>query len=61
MSYAELNCISNFTFLKGASHADELIARAAELGLSAIAIAETVRKLPLTRKHVRAMAIFAVC
>ena len=41
MSYAELNCMSNFTFLTGASHAEELVARAEELGLSALAIADT--------------------
>ncbi|MGD8680811.1 MAG: DNA polymerase III subunit alpha, partial [Lysobacterales bacterium] len=38
--YAELACISNFTFLAGASHPQELVARAAELGYSAIAIAD---------------------
>jgi len=41
VSYAELNCISNFTFLTGASHADELVARAKKLGLSGLAIADT--------------------
>ena len=41
MSYAELNGMSNFTFLTGASHAEELVARAEELGLSALAIADT--------------------
>lgn len=40
MSYAELCSISNFTFLKGASHPEELVTRAAELGLSAIAITD---------------------
>jgi error-prone DNA polymerase len=38
--YAELACTSNFTFLTGASHPQELIARAAELGYHAIAIAD---------------------
>ncbi|WP_298934540.1 error-prone DNA polymerase [uncultured Ruegeria sp.] len=38
--YAELCVISNFTFLTGASHPEELIVRAAELGLSAIAITD---------------------
>lgn len=54
MSYAELNCISNFTFLKGASHADELIARAAELGVSAIAIADTNTFAGIVRGHAAA-------
>jgi error-prone DNA polymerase len=39
-SYAELACTSNFTFLTGASHPQELVARAAELGYSAIAITD---------------------
>lgn len=38
--YAELCVTSNFTFLTGASHPEELITRAAELGLSAIAITD---------------------
>ncbi|MBK4214405.1 error-prone DNA polymerase [Paracoccus caeni] len=38
--YAELGVTTNFTFLTGASHPDEMIARAAELGLSAIAITD---------------------
>ncbi|MDD8022513.1 MAG: error-prone DNA polymerase [Paracoccaceae bacterium] len=38
--YAELCVTSNFTFLTGASHPEELILRAAELGLDAIAITD---------------------
>lgn len=40
MRYAELCTTSNFTFLKGASHPEELVTRAAELELSAIAITD---------------------
>lgn len=40
MSYAELCVTSNFTFLTGASHPEELVLRAAELGLAAIAITD---------------------
>ena len=40
MSYAELATTSNFTFLRGASHPEELVTRAAELGLQAIAITD---------------------
>ncbi|WP_241648321.1 error-prone DNA polymerase [Paenirhodobacter populi] len=38
--YAELCVTSNFTFLTGASHPEELVLRAAELGLGAIAITD---------------------
>jgi error-prone DNA polymerase len=38
--YAELHCRSNFSFLEGASHPEELVARGIELGLSAIALAD---------------------
>ena len=38
--YAELCCTSNFTFLRGASHPEELITRAASLGLTAVAITD---------------------
>lgn len=38
--YAELCVTSNFTFLKGASHPEELVTRAAEFGLTAIAITD---------------------
>ncbi|MFN3273753.1 MAG: error-prone DNA polymerase [Paracoccus sp. (in: a-proteobacteria)] len=40
MSYAELCVTSNFTFLTGASHPEELIVRAAELGLKAVAVTD---------------------
>ena len=40
MSYSELCVTTNFTFLTGASHPEEMITRAAELGLSAIAITD---------------------
>ncbi len=40
ISYAELCVTTNFTFLTGASHPEELATRAAELGLSAIAITD---------------------
>ncbi len=38
--YAELGVTSNFTFLHGASHPEELVTRAAELGLVSIAITD---------------------
>lgn len=39
-AYAELCVTSNFTFLTGASHPEELVLRAAELGIAAIAITD---------------------
>ncbi|PJE37401.1 error-prone DNA polymerase [Pseudooceanicola lipolyticus] len=39
-AYAELCVTTNFTFLTGASHPEELVVRAAELGLAAIAITD---------------------
>lgn len=41
MPYAELDITSNFTFLTGASHPDELVSRAKELGLDTVGIADT--------------------
>jgi error-prone DNA polymerase len=38
--YAELHCKTNFSFLEGASHPDELVSRAAELSYSALAITD---------------------
>ena len=38
--YAELRCRSCFSFLEGGSHPEELVARAAELGLSALALGD---------------------
>ncbi|GAA5150257.1 error-prone DNA polymerase [Pseudonocardia eucalypti] len=38
--YAELHCHSNFSFLDGASHPEELVAQAARLGLEAIALTD---------------------
>jgi error-prone DNA polymerase len=49
--YAELDCVSNFSFLRGASHPDELIFRAAELGYRAIAIADVNTLAGIVRAH----------
>jgi len=53
-SYAELHCISNFTFLRGASHPEELIRRAAALGYSALAISDECSLAGIVRAHVAA-------
>ena len=38
--YAELHCLSNFSFQRGASHPKELVARAAQLGYQALALTD---------------------
>ena len=38
--YAELRCLSNFSFLRGASHPDELVQRAHALGYRALALTD---------------------
>src|SRR5579862_5157740 len=40
MAYAELHCHTNFSFLDGASGADELVERTIELGLSGLAVTD---------------------
>ena len=50
-AYAELHCRSNFSFLTGASHPGELVARAAELGYEAIAITDECSVAGIVRAH----------
>jgi len=52
--YAELHCISNFTFLRGASHPEELVERATALGYSALAITDECSVAGAVRAHVAA-------
>ncbi|HEY3699067.1 MAG TPA: PHP domain-containing protein, partial [Spongiibacteraceae bacterium] len=40
MPYAELHCLTNFSFLRGASHAHELVEQAKNSGYAAIAITD---------------------
>ncbi|PRZ56371.1 DnaE-like error-prone DNA polymerase [Paraburkholderia fungorum] len=53
-AYAELHCASNFSFLRGASHAEELATRAAQLGYSALAITDECSLAGVVRAHVAA-------
>src|SRR6266513_418142 len=39
-AYAELHCHTNFSFLDGASHPEELVEEAARLGLEALAVTD---------------------
>jgi error-prone DNA polymerase len=56
-AYAELRCKSNFSFLRGASHPEELVARAAELRLSALAITDVDGLHGAVRAHAEARRI----
>ena len=53
-AYAELFCFSNFTFLHGASHAEELVTRAAQLGYAGLAVTDECSLAGVVRAHVAA-------
>ncbi|MCE2747317.1 MAG: error-prone DNA polymerase [Rhodobacter sp.] len=57
MRFAELSVTSNFTFLTGASHPEEMMRRAADLGLPALAIADDNSVAGIVRAHVEAREI----
>ena len=52
--YAELHCLSSFSFLRGASGAEELVERAAQLGYAALAITDECSVAGVVRAHVAA-------
>ncbi len=49
--YAELHALSNFTFLRGASHPEELVEAAAKLGYDALAITDECSMSGIVRAH----------
>src|SRR3954452_21971371 len=49
--YAELHCLSNFSFQRGASHPQELVQRAHELGYTALAITDECSVAGVVRAH----------
>src|SRR5688500_133757 len=51
VAYAELDVTTNFSFLRGASHPDEMVFRAAELGYRAIAITDRNSLAGVVRAH----------
>lgn len=55
--FAELHCISNFTFLRGASRPEELVVRASELGYEALAITDECSFAGVVKAHVAAKAV----
>ena len=53
-AYAELHCLSNFSFLRGASHPEELVERAASQGYSALALTDECTLAGVVRAHLAA-------
>jgi error-prone DNA polymerase len=53
-AYAELHAISNFTFLRGASHPEELVTRAQQLAYSALALTDECSLAGIVRAHIAA-------
>jgi len=56
VEYAELHTTTNFSFLRGASHAHELVGTAAKLGHRAIAVTDRNTLAGIVRAHVAAKA-----
>jgi error-prone DNA polymerase len=56
MSYTELQVTSNFSFLRGASHPEEIVQQAAELGYTKVAITDRNTLAGIVRAHVAAKA-----
>jgi error-prone DNA polymerase len=54
--YAELHALSNFTFLRGASHPEELVETAATLGYEALAMTDECSMSGIVRAHSAAQA-----
>ena len=50
-AYAELHCLTNFSFQRGASHPGELVERAHELGYAALAITDECSVAGVVRAH----------
>ncbi|WP_019021929.1 error-prone DNA polymerase [Thioalkalivibrio sp. ALE23] len=50
-AFAELTALSNFSFLRGASHPEELVERAAALGYRALALTDIASLAGLVRAH----------
>ncbi len=53
-AFAELWCLSNFSFLRGASKPEELVARAKHLGYAALALSDECSMAGMVRAHVAA-------
>lgn len=53
-AFAELHCLTNFSFLRGASHPEELVTQAKKLGYQALAITDECSLAGVVRAHVEA-------
>ena len=53
-AYAELHCLSNFSFLRGASHPEELVERATNQGYAALALTDECSLAGAVRAHLAA-------
>ncbi len=54
--YAELHCLSNFSFQRGASHPWELVERAVQRGYAALALTDECSLAGVVRAHMQAKA-----
>ena len=57
LRYSELHCLTNFSFLRAASHPGELVERAADLGYSALSITDRHSLAGVVRAHDAARAL----
>ncbi len=54
VGFAELHCLSNYSFLSGASHPEELVEAAAQKGYRAIALTDECTYSGLVKAHMAA-------
>ncbi|MCR9258207.1 MAG: error-prone DNA polymerase [Pseudomonadaceae bacterium] len=53
-AFAELHCLSNYSFLRGASHPEELVKQAKMLGYKALALTDECTYAGLVKAHIAA-------
>jgi error-prone DNA polymerase len=51
LPYLEFACASNFSFLRGASHPEELMAQASQLGLAGLGLCDRNSVAGVVRAH----------
>ncbi|MEI7444229.1 MAG: PHP domain-containing protein, partial [Burkholderiales bacterium] len=55
--YAELHCVTNFSFLRGGSHPEELVERAKHQGYAALAVTDECSLAGVVRAHLKAKEV----